>query len=398
MWQQRFNLGTYFRIGVHVHWSFALLIAYIGYAGYQDGLPGTLFGISVLIGMFFCVTLHEYGHALMARQFGIETMDITLFPIGGVARLMKIPRVPWQEFLVAVAGPAVNVVILTVLMTVWLFLPDALLPSPLSIFFNEVSEARFVEIANSISWQGYMVSMVGVNTILILFNMIPAFPMDGGRVLRSVLAMALEYRLATRIASNIGIFCAILMGLVAIYFQAVPAGLVAIFICYAGISEARHVDVVEPLRGHRVEEAMITDPPSIAMSSTAAEAIEFFRSCPLKAVPIVDEADYTVGMLLLSDVIKRRNEVDAATGKQAAIETSFDSEVLESGVCHLLATIPCTQWARHDIPILSPGASLETIVTSLPPQFRQFPVTDPHGRLVGLLDLDSLGDRLGLFA
>ncbi|MCC9603114.1 site-2 protease family protein [Stieleria sp. JC731] len=371
MWHQRLNLGTYFRIGVHVHWSFALLVAYIGYAGFQDGLVGTLFSIAVLLGMFFCVTLHEYGHALMARRFGIETLDITLFPIGGVARLMKIPRVPWQEFLVAVAGPAVNVAILVVLFTIWILLPDTVLPSPWLIFSSEVAEAQFAEAFNSLSWKGYMIAMIMVNSVLILFNMIPAFPMDGGRVLRSVLAMLLEYRKATRIASNIGIVCAVLMAIFAIQYQAYPAGLVAIFICYAGITEARHVDVVEPLRGYSVAEGMIVEPPTLLASMPLEQLIEWTKRSVTRCIPVVDEANFTVGMITISDVVDaRRRNLDPAT--------------------------TCGELARHDIPVLPPYEALDSLVPTLPPRYRQFPVTDFDGRLLGLLDLDSVQDRLGL--
>ena len=125
MWQKRLKLGTYFRIGVYVHWTLSFLVAYAAYEGYQGGLVGSAYFVLLLCGMLLCVTLHEYGHALTARRFGVETVDITLFPIGGVARLAKIPRVPWQEFLVATAGPAVNVVIASIILVSALFCPAA---------------------------------------------------------------------------------------------------------------------------------------------------------------------------------------------------------------------------------------------------------------------------------
>ena len=215
MWQRRLKLGTYFRIGVYVHWSFGLLVAYVGYSGYQDGIIGAVFGIALLLGMFFCVTLHEYGHALTARRFGIETLDITLFPIGGVARLMKIPRIPWQEFLVAVAGPAVNVAILLTLGTALFFVPGLGMPASDQIW-TEAGQEQISQAIDSPTLLGYLLFMMVVNTVLVVFNMIPAFPMDGGRVLRSVLAMGLEYRRATRIASMVGVVCALCMFALAI--------------------------------------------------------------------------------------------------------------------------------------------------------------------------------------
>ncbi len=112
---RRLKLGTFLGIGLYVHWSFALVIAYVAISTRSLGAIGVAFSITQLLGVFLCVTLHEYGHAMAARRFGIATADITLLPIGGVARLRRMPRIPWQELVVAIAGPAVNVVIVIVI-------------------------------------------------------------------------------------------------------------------------------------------------------------------------------------------------------------------------------------------------------------------------------------------
>ena len=116
MLERRLKLGRFLGIGVYVHWTFGLLMAYVAYETQSQGLMGIAFGMAQLFAVFFCVTLHEYGHALAARKFGIPTIDITLLPIGGVARLQRMPRIAWQELVVAVAGPAVNVVIASLLL------------------------------------------------------------------------------------------------------------------------------------------------------------------------------------------------------------------------------------------------------------------------------------------
>ena len=321
--------------------------------------------------MFVCVTLHEYGHALTARRFGIETLDITLFPIGGVARLMKIPRVPWQEFLVAVAGPAVNAVIILLLGTVIVTLPALGMP-PLGRLLNDPAALeQLAEATNQPSVLSFLLSMLLVNTALIVFNMIPAFPMDGGRVLRSILAMGLEYRRATRIASHIGIVCAVAMAGAAIYYGMITAGLIAVFICYAGLSEARQVETLEPIRHLTVGDAMIHRPPSLSIDQRLDDLVDQLRFCPTAAVPVVGSDDIVTGILTLEEAV-------------AAIRGGAEPWMTAG------------QIARHDVPILLPGEPLEAVLTGPLEGRRQFPVADRTGRLVGLLDLDSLRVRAEL--
>ena len=216
----RWKLGTFAGIPLLVHWSFSLAIFLVAFSASDGGVPGVLYSVAQLLGVFFCVTLHEYGHAMAARSFGIATVDITLLPIGGVARLKKMPRIPWQELIVAVAGPAVNVVIailLSLLLAggmpaeVW----SALVDSTGRGMMDETL-MRMMDLVNESSWLGYAVMMLVVNVVLVLFNMIPAFPMDGGRVFRSLLAMTMSYRRATWIASRIGLLIAVLMVTVAL--------------------------------------------------------------------------------------------------------------------------------------------------------------------------------------
>src|SRR5438132_2622647 len=162
------KLGRAFGINIYVHWSFLLLVAFALYRNWSiGGQPLALFGLIVLFAAFACVVLHELGHALMARHLGIPTRDITLYPIGGVARLERMSDRPMEEFCIAVAGPAVNVVV------------AALLAVPAMLAMREIDLAH----ATPLTLMSHIpLVLFAVNVILVAFNMLPAFPMDGGRV------------------------------------------------------------------------------------------------------------------------------------------------------------------------------------------------------------------------
>lgn len=193
--QKRMRLGRPFGIETRVHWSFALLPAWAGWMEYKRaGLEGALFAVAALLCLFGCVILHELGHCLAARRFGIGTSSITLYPIGGVARLDSLPRKPLHEMLIAIAGPAVNVVLAALLFpAVWFWgIPANGEPLP---------ENSAVALVNT---------MFAANIAMFLFNLLPAFPMDGGRVFRALLALGGNYTAATVIAARTGQFVAIL--------------------------------------------------------------------------------------------------------------------------------------------------------------------------------------------
>lgn len=191
------ELGSISGIKLRVHWTFILLPVWVYLSSViaGNGVLGAATAVLFVLAIFGCVLLHELGHALAARQFGIGTRDITLLPIGGVAALERIPRNPFQELWIAVAGPLVNVVIASVIF-VGLMVTQATLSTGLAQFFAQLAL---------------------VNILLVLFNLIPAFPMDGGRILRSVLAMFMDYVPATQVAATVGQVCAIglaILGLV----------------------------------------------------------------------------------------------------------------------------------------------------------------------------------------
>lgn len=229
------HLGTYFGIPVYVHWSFVLLLAYIAYSGLSMGMdPMNLlwFFVYILL-MFLCVTLHEFGHALTARRFNIRTQDIILSPIGGVARLTKMPKQWHEEFLIAVAGPAVNLVIVILgLGFYYLFTGSiySILPrsNSVELFVDNIQDHLFFLVIMS-------------NIVLAVFNMLPAFPMDGGRVLRALLSIRLTRLNATLIAARLGqLLSVVFIGYMFYYFEPINI-LIGTFIFLAATAELRSV-------------------------------------------------------------------------------------------------------------------------------------------------------------
>ncbi|MEJ5200225.1 MAG: site-2 protease family protein, partial [Anaerolineae bacterium] len=196
------KIGEFAGIGVYMHATFLLLIGWVALSGWLAGrtLNAALSGVVFILALFLCVVLHEYGHALTARRYGIKTRDITLLPIGGVARLERMPDDPRQELWVALAGPAVNFVIAAVLLA-------GLLATGTWRSFN------LAQLGDS----SFLGRLLSINISLALFNLIPAFPMDGGRAVRALLATRLEYTQATHIAATLGQAIALIFGFIGLF-------------------------------------------------------------------------------------------------------------------------------------------------------------------------------------
>lgn len=381
---RRLKLGRFLGIELYVHWSFALLVMYVALSTRSDGMAVMGFVVSQLLGVFFCVTLHEYGHAMAARAFGIGTADITLLPIGGVARLHRMPRIPWQELVVAVAGPAVNVVIAILLLIGFVAFADseittalkhALLPGAADSTFDEEMASTLDSLFTLPSLAGFVLAMLIVNIMLVLFNMIPAFPMDGGRVFRSVMAMLMEYRKATWLASRVGLVCAVLMVIVALGLD--PANpipvLIAVFIGYAGFAEARQVDVMESVRGLVVGQVMIRSTLSLPMDMPLGEIVRYWRNLTVPALPVTSLIGSPVGMLSLREVAE-------------AVESGVDLDTTAG------------QLVDHEKSVgrVRVGESLESALMRVGKRDRQVPVIDEVGQLVGVLDFDTMLIRRAL--
>lgn len=278
-WQ--WKLGRFAGVDVYVHATFLLIISWVGYSYWlmhRDWIE-VFKGIGFILALFACVVLHEYGHALTARKFGIRTRDITLYPIGGVARLERMPDKPIEELWVALMGPAVNVVIAALLFA-YLFLTSSLVP------MNEltVASGNFIE------------RLLVVNVILVLFNLLPAFPMDGGRVLRALLAMRMEYVRATQVAANIGQGMAFLFGLVGLFGN--PFLLFIAFFVWIGASqEASMVQMKDSISGIPVTRAMMTNFQTLSPSDTLARVVALVLGGSQHDFPVVDANGRVIGIL-----------------------------------------------------------------------------------------------------
>lgn len=252
------NLGRIAGIKILMHWTFLILIGWIVFSEMQRGsdLMATLLSVAFVLTIFLCVVLHELGHALMAKRYGVGTKMITLLPIGGVASLERIPENPKKELMIAIAGPAVNVVIAFVL---WVVLPP-LRELPDESFFSRITPANFLYL------------LFFVNMMLVVFNAIPAFPMDGGRVLRALLAFKLGRVRATQIAANLGQMLAIFFMFIGFFYNPFLI-LIGIFVFFGAWSENVVVQHIEFLRGHQVREGMMTNFVTLAPTETVRDAL-----------------------------------------------------------------------------------------------------------------------------
>jgi Zn-dependent protease len=313
------KLGKLLGIDVYLHFTFLLLLGFLGFYYWRatHNVDAALRGVAFIVALFGCVVLHELGHALMARRYGIQTRDITLLPIGGVARLEKMPEKPMQEFWVALAGPAVNVVIAGVL-----FVGLAVTGG-----FTPVKE---LGVSGGSFWQRLLM----LNLFLVAFNLLPAFPMDGGRVLRAVLALRLGRRRATAIAANVGQGMAILFGIFGFFYNPFLI-FIAIFVYLGAQAEAGMVEMQSALAGLRVRDAMMTRFRTLAPQDTLDKAVTELLAGSQQDFPVV-ENDQPIGILRRNDLVKALSEGrrdDAVTaGMSRDCETVDEASSLQSAV------------------------------------------------------------------
>lgn len=280
------RVGEFLGIRVYVHATFLLLIGWIVLTHFMQGqtMQSAVAGVLFTMAIFLSVLLHEYGHALAARRFGIGTRDITLLPIGGVARLERMPQEPKQELWVALAGPAVNVAISGAL---FLLLLAAGTLQPLA--------------GLSVTGGPFLERLMAANIFLALFNLLPAFPMDGGRVLRALLATRLPYVRATKIAGFLGQGMALLFGLAGLFGN--PFLLfIALFVWIGAAQESAAVEAESVLGGVPVGSAMITDFRHLSPGDPLSRAVELVLAGSQQDFPVVD-GQRIVGILPRTELI-----------------------------------------------------------------------------------------------
>lgn len=351
------TLGRVFGSEIRIHLTFLILLAWIGIVHWQQGGANAAFeGIAFIIAVFACVTLHELGHALAARRYGITTPDITLLPIGGLARLSRMPEDPGQEIVIALAGPAVNVVIAAIL----LLLPGvALNPEVLSDVGNPAD--------------AFLTRLAAINIWLVLFNLIPAFPMDGGRVLRAVLALRMGRRSATEWAARIGQGLAFAFGFLGLIGGNPFLVFIAIFVYLAASAEAQGTGLMDMARRMKVDDAMIRSFQTLGPQSTIDDAAEALIRTTQHEFPVVDGAGRLRGMLTRNAMIRAMKESGAGTAVLEAMEP--------------------------DVPTLRAGERLHKALNLMQEKGSTvLGVVDEDGRLQGYISQDNLSELMMLDA
>ncbi len=349
-WQ--WKLGRFAGIDVYVHVTFLLLIGWVGYSYWlqKQSWLDVAGGILFILALFVCVVLHEYGHALTARKYGIRTRDITLYPIGGVARLERIPEKPIEELWVALMGPAVNVVIAAVLF------------AGLIVTGGSVSLTGLGVASGS-----FLTRLMAVNLWLAIFNLIPAFPMDGGRVLRAFLGMHMDYVHATQVAAVIGQGIALLFGLIGLFTNPFLV-FIALFVWIGASQEASMVQMKNSLSGIPVTRAMLTNYQTLSENDTLARAVELLLSASQHDFPVVDAKGRVIGIL----------ERDA-----------FISALSRDG-----QSAPVTGVMRRGLPEIDSHDMVETAIMRLQESgAKTLPVTH-GGRFLGLVTSENIAEYL----
>ncbi len=302
-------IGSYAGIKVFIHWTFWIIIGWIFLMHFQmgHGRSEGLAGVVFILVLFACVVLHEFGHALTAKRYGIPTQDITLYPIGGVASLNKIPDKPGQELAVALAGPAVNLAIAGVLYAALAF-SGKLAP---------LSETNLIGMNNF--WFNLMIA----NIILALFNLIPAFPMDGGRVLRALLAFRMDKLQATNIAAKVGQFLAILFVFFG-FFTNFWLVFIGLFIFLGASGEAAYEQQKAVLKGVKVKDVMLKNVPSLPAHLSIGAALHSATSTQ-DSIFLVTEQGLQKGLLTLQDLIDGLQETEIEAPLSQIMRTDFEA-------------------------------------------------------------------------
>jgi Zn-dependent protease/predicted transcriptional regulator len=283
-------------INVQVHWSFVLILFYGAFLFSRNAsnvLAGAIYGVIVILLLFVCVVLHEFGHAITAKYFGINVPHITLLPIGGVAQLERMPRKPMHEFLIAIAGPAVNFVLAALL------LPVALLVVSMSMRAGTIWTIipALMRAAQSMSLAGLLLTLAGTNLLLGIFNLLPAFPMDGGRILRALLALRLQYIPATRIAVLVGRGMAILFAIWGIFGGDILLLLIAFFVYVGGRGELEAVQSRYILKDFSARQAVNKDAHVLYTSEPISRAVDYIMTSYQGDFPVYDLGHNLVGVL-----------------------------------------------------------------------------------------------------
>ncbi len=351
--QWSLTIGQIAGTAIRIHITFLLFLVWIAASDYASGgLEAAKSSIVFVLLVFACVVAHEFGHILTARNFGVKTPEVTLLPIGGVANMERIPEDPWQELLVAIAGPMVNVVIAGLLIVTGGF---------------AVADLQSIDLEKATLVQ----RLALINISLVVFNLIPAFPMDGGRVLRALLAMRLGAQRATEIAAKLGQFFAFLFVAAGLFLNPMLV-LIGMFIYLAAMSELQANALRWFARGLTVAEGMERSVRSLSENALLSEAVEALLASSQRAFPVINAVRKPVGLLDRDDLVLGLRE----KGPDAAVSSVMRKQA-----------------------VISDAVPLNDAVTGMNRQgLRSQVVVDGGGHLVGMLTLENVAEMMLIHA
>ncbi len=340
-------------ISIHIHWTFLLLVGWVILANASTGnnIEQITWSLLFLLAVFACITLHELGHALMAARFGIQAKEIVLLPIGGIASIEKFPENPGQELAISIAGPLVNVAIAGLL---WLLIPN------MSIIEN----GQHMTIMHG---HDFIYNLRTVNIALAVFNLIPAFPMDGGRILRALLGFKLNYIQATTIAATVGKVIAILfiMAGIVLINPILPA--IGIFIIFSAGAEESYLRLKSLVKGIKLNEVLMYDYNSLQANMTVQEASNILNSNHSKYFILMDGAN-PVGTINRMEIIK------------AIAEMNYN--------------VPVKNLLKEELQSLNGNKEIDTVLEQLArSDERIYPVMD-NSQFVGVVSLNHIIEYL----
>ena len=364
------NLGTVAGIRIKIHWTFLFIVLYVFYSNYRQSgsLETGIWGVLFILAVFACVTLHELGHATMGKRFGVRTRKITLLPIGGVASMENIPEKPGHEFWIAIAGPLVNVGIAVLL---YLLFAGQIVESytrlqELTLSLARGGSEQLSESAHqalAIGPHNFIFYLFFVNLMLVLFNIIPAFPMDGGRVLRALLAMRMNRARATQIAATVGQVFAFLFIIWGFYSDPFLI-FIGLFVFLGAYSENMMIQQTEALRGHRVKEVMHSAYVVLPPEARIKDAVDYLLQGHYSDFIVMDDQDRIVGLLSKPRLIN-------------ALKTKSGEE-------------PVADILVRDFETLHPNEKLSKIYPGILGNEAGFYPVLEQGRLLGVVDKDSV--------
>lgn len=354
------RLGSISGIKIEVHWTFTLLLIWVVFLDLQRGgtLNTAMMNIVFILLLFVCVVLHELGHALTARRYNISTRKITLLPIGGVASLEKMPEKPAQELAVALAGPAVNVLIAFLL----------LLVVPLKTYLGMDPESLEL-LLKSTSIETILFYLLIANIMLVAFNLIPAFPMDGGRVFRALLSFKMDRTKATEIAASLGQVLAVVFFVLGLFLNPFLV-LIALFIFVGAYGENKMVQQKSLIRGHKIKEATLTNISVLHPDNNLAEVVDIVLAGSEKNF-VVQKDHEILGLLYHKEILKNaKND-----------------------------RLKVADMMNKNFRVLEASAELQSFFDMLSTEKRLFfPVINEEKNLVGAIDMSNVSEFLVLKA